>query len=90
MANRVLLIDVQSGDLFTMPYDSVIMLPMIHPDTGEATLLRATSTGDGTYGVADRDKALLDQFRASGDEPLLERLASGQIQASEKEIRRAR
>lgn len=55
MTHRVLLVDVQTGDLFeinTERFQSV--LPEINPETGAATLVPVEREPDGKYRISDR------------------------------------
>lgn len=69
--DEVYLVDVATGDLFV--YNSNkrgIVLPALHPDTGERTLLKVVKTESGDWSLEARDLGRLDEFESINTESI--------------------
>lgn len=60
LANSILMVDVDSGDVYEVNLDRTrISNPALHPETGKLQLVRLDRDEDGTLFVNDRDLSLL-------------------------------
>ena len=83
LANRIVLIDVQSGEMFYVPYGKgrgqrAPVIPEINPDTGEETLfpVQRDESGDGWIIV---DRYRLDILEEIADGSVLTDFGSGTV-----------
>jgi hypothetical protein len=88
MPDTVTLVDVKSGELFTLDISGrrAAYYPEKHPDTGERSLLPVVKDESGSWLISQHSLAALEDVK--GETPAVLDASSGRVQVSAERARK--